>query len=69
MLANIPSISNDDPHVYEMKVIPTIERFIYVETIIMHTGRENFSGAKIKGQNLMLRPRLFYMVISHNILP
>jgi hypothetical protein len=42
MLANTLSISNDDPHVYEMKVIPTIEGFIYVETIIMHTGREVF---------------------------
>ena len=39
------------------------------ETIIMHTGREKFSGAKIKSQDLMLRPKLFYRVISHNILP
>jgi hypothetical protein len=43
---------------------------IYDETVIMHIERENFeSGANIKNQDLMLRPRLFHMVIVHNILP
>lgn len=67
MLANILSISNDDPHVYEMKVIPTIEGFIYVEMIIIYTGREKFSGAKIKSQDLMLRLRLLRLDVKSHI--
>jgi hypothetical protein len=70
VLANILAISNDGPHVFEMKVIPKIEGFIYDEAVIMHIGRQNLtSDVKIKSQDLMLRLRLLYRVITHNILP
>ena len=69
MLANMLGISNDRPHVFEMKVISTIEGYIYGEALIMHTRRENFApDAKITSQDLMLRPRLLHRVITHNIL-
>jgi len=51
MLANILGISNDGSHVFEMKVIPTIEGYIYIyiydEALIIHTGKEN-SAAGVK---------------------
>lgn len=70
VLTNILGISNDGPHVFEMKVIPTIEGFIYDEAVIMHIERQNLIlDVKIKSQDLMRIPRLLYRVITHNILP
>jgi hypothetical protein len=49
ILANILGISNDGPHVFEMKIIPTIEKFLYDKVEIMHTGGYDFaSSVKIK---------------------
>jgi hypothetical protein len=49
ILANILGISNDRPHVFEMKIIPTIEGFLYDKVEIMHTGGHDFtSSVKIK---------------------
>jgi len=49
ILANILGISNDGPHVFEMKIIPTIKGFLYDKVEIMHTRGHNFaSSVKIK---------------------
>jgi hypothetical protein len=54
-LENILGISNDRPHVFEMKIIPTIKGFVYDKVMIIHTRRHDFaSGAKIKSQDLLL---------------
>jgi hypothetical protein len=38
ILANILDISNEGPHVFEKKIIPTIKGFVYD---IMHIGRHD----------------------------
>jgi hypothetical protein len=35
----------------------------------MHTCRHDFVATKIKSQYLILRPRLLYRIITHDILP
>ena len=42
MLANILGIKNKGPHVFEMKIIPAIEGFVYDDAVIMHTNRHDF---------------------------
>ena len=70
VLADILGISNDGPRVFEIKIIPTIEGFIYDHAVALHTGNTEFApGAKIKSQDLLLRPRLLHRIIAHNILP
>ncbi|KAG5223073.1 Retrovirus-related polyprotein from transposon [Salix suchowensis] len=56
VLADILGISNDGPQIFEIKIIPTIEGFIY-------------DHAVLKSQDLLLRPRLIHRIIAHNILP
>ncbi|KAF9663445.1 hypothetical protein SADUNF_Sadunf17G0050800 [Salix dunnii] len=69
-IADILGISNDGPRVFEIKIIPTIEGFIYDYAVALHTGNTEFAlGAKIKSQDLLLRPRLLHRIIAHNILP
>jgi len=37
------------PHMFEMKIIPTNEGFVYDEAVILHIGRHDFAlGAKNK---------------------
>ena len=68
-LAKILAISNEGPRVFEVKVILTIDGFVYDEDVIMHTGKHDFaSGVKVKSQDLMLQPRVLYISITHNIL-
>ncbi|KAF9662218.1 hypothetical protein SADUNF_Sadunf18G0030400 [Salix dunnii] len=70
VLADILGISNDGPRVFEIKIIPTIEGFIYDYAVALHTRNTEFApGAKIKSQDLLLRPRLLHRIIAHNILP
>jgi len=53
-----------------MKIIPTIEGFVYDDVIIMHTCRHDFVlAAKIKSQYFMLKSRLLHRIITHDILP
>jgi hypothetical protein len=48
-----------------MKIAPTIEGFVYDDFVMMHTDRHDFaSGAKIKSQDLMLKPRLLHKIIT-----
>ena len=69
-LADILGISNDGPRVFDIKVIPIIEGFSYDHAVALHTGNNGFApGAKIKSQDLLLRPRLLHRIIAHNILP
>lgn len=59
------SISNERPNVFDMKIAPTIEGFVYDDVLMMHTDRHDFaSGAKIKSQDLMLKPRLLHKIIT-----
>lgn len=65
MLKNILSITNERPNVFDMKIAPTIEGFVYDDFVMMHTDRHDFaSGAKIKSQDLMLKPRLLHKIIT-----
>jgi Ni,Fe-hydrogenase I small subunit len=68
-LAKILGISNEGPIVFEVKVIPTINGFVYDEDVIMHTGMHDFaSSVNVKSQDLMLRPKVLHRSITHNIL-
>lgn len=54
-LANILGISNKGPRVFEIKIIPIIDGFVYNEAIILHIGSHDFAPrAKIKSQDLLL---------------
>ena len=69
-LAEILGISNDGPRVFDIKIIPTIEGFSYDYAVALHTGNNGFApGAKIKSQDLLLRPRILHRIIAHNISP
>jgi len=69
MLANILGSSNEGPHVFEMRIIPTIEGFVYDNIMIIHTDRHDFAlVVETKSQDLMLKPRLLYRIITQNIL-
>lgn len=68
-LAKILGISNEGPIVFEVKVIPTINGFMYDEDVIIHIGKHDFArGVKGKSQDLMLQPRVLHRSITHNIL-
>jgi hypothetical protein len=68
MLKSVLSISNERPRVFDMKIALTIEGFVYDDIVIMHTNRHDFaSGAKIKSQDLMLKPRLLHKIITQYI--
>jgi hypothetical protein len=44
-----------------MKVIPTIEEFVYDEAIVLHTGRHYFShGTNIKSLDLLSQLRILH---------
>lgn len=42
-LGEILGISNEGPRVFKVKVIRTIEGFVYDNAIVLHTGRYDFS--------------------------
>jgi hypothetical protein len=70
MLVDILRISNESPKVFEINIIPIIKGFIYDESVILHTCRNDFSPrAKIKNQDVLLQPGLLHRIIAYNILP
>jgi len=68
-MLDILGISNDGLKVFEMKIIPTNERFVYNEEVALNTGSYNFTpSAKIKSKDLLLQPKILHRIIAHNIL-
>lgn len=64
-LGEILGISNEGPKVFKVKVIRTIEGFVYDNAIVLHTSRYDFSlREKIKSQDLLLRPRILVRIIA-----
>jgi hypothetical protein len=62
--------NNQGSRVLEVKIISIIEGFVYDKVVVLHTSRYDFvPGAKIKSQDLLLRPRIIHQIITHNMLP
>jgi len=66
-LGDILGISNKGSRLFEFKVIPIIEGFVYNDVVVLHMGKYDFAPeAKIKNRDLFLKSRIIHRIIPHN---
>jgi len=69
-LGDILGISNKGSRVFEFKVILIIKGFVYNDVVVLYMGKYDFAPeAKIKNQDLLLKPRIIHKIITYNSFP